>query len=64
MDFGFTLLLERRRLGIEQRELEQRLGTGYSDSTLSRIEHGKRKVSVEEFARIWQALREEEGNKI
>ncbi len=59
MEPGLLILIERRKRGIEQQELERRLGSGYSDSTLSRIERGKRKLKAEEFTLIWKALTEE-----
>ncbi len=60
MDLGLTIYLERRRLGVDQQAVADRLGKGYSRPTLSKIERGHRKLKSGEFERILMALREEQ----
>ncbi len=60
MELGLAIYLERRRLGVDQQELADRLGRGYSRPVLSKIERGHRKLKAGEFERILKAMKEQQ----
>ncbi len=61
LELGLAIYLERRRLGVDQQELADRLGSGYSRPVLSKIERGRRKLKAGEFELILKAMKEQEA---